>query len=235
MIDRRGDQLGKVLVCVHAVTIQHRGRATRSIDHNTHGHRLGQYKAQAGFEGSQEAGALDEEVAIASTPSSVRLVSSLLIDWVDDIEIILGLLRGVQIYEPDEVRIETSRSGDHKRQKTEITRKKIVEVAMFWILSRAACSIGRSRFLRLTHKVPLISFMLLPKRSCWSVRSMTKFRLSLSTNGCGKYASSSMSPRCLRLGPTPVTRICVRTVFPKDRNKAATCATAQSCDFAAPP
>jgi hypothetical protein len=51
-------------------------------------------------------------------------VSSLLIDWVDDIEIILGLLRGVQIYEPDEVRIETSRSGDHKRQKTEITRKR---------------------------------------------------------------------------------------------------------------
>ena len=57
MIDRRGDQLGKVLVCVHAVTIQHRGmiRATRSIDHDTHGHRLGQDKAQAGFEGSQEA------------------------------------------------------------------------------------------------------------------------------------------------------------------------------------
>ena len=42
MIDRRGDQLGKVLVRVHVVTIQHRGRATRSIDHNTHGHRLGQ-------------------------------------------------------------------------------------------------------------------------------------------------------------------------------------------------
>ena len=41
----------KVLVCVHAVTIQHRGRATRSIDHDTHGHhRLGQDKAQAGFE-----------------------------------------------------------------------------------------------------------------------------------------------------------------------------------------
>ena len=68
MIDRRFDQLGKVLVCVHAVTIQHRGRATRSIDHDTHGHRLGQDEAQAGFEGSQEAGALDEEVAIASTP-----------------------------------------------------------------------------------------------------------------------------------------------------------------------
>ena len=48
------------------------------------------------------------------------------IDWVDGIEIVLGLLRGVQIYEPNEVRIETSRSGDHKRQKTEITRKKIV-------------------------------------------------------------------------------------------------------------
>ena len=63
MIDRRGDQLGKVLVCVHAVTIQHRGRATRSIDHDTHGHRLGQDKAQAGFEGSQEARALDQEVA----------------------------------------------------------------------------------------------------------------------------------------------------------------------------
>ena len=131
MIDRRGDQLGKVLVCVHAVTIQHRGRATRSIDHDTHGHRLGQYKAQAGFEGSQEAGSLDEEVAIASTPSSVRLVSIPRIDWVDGIEVVLGLLRGVQIYEPNEVRIKTSRSGDHKRQKTDITRKQIVEVAMF--------------------------------------------------------------------------------------------------------
>ena len=32
MIERRSDQLGKVLVCVHAVTIQHRGRATRSIE-----------------------------------------------------------------------------------------------------------------------------------------------------------------------------------------------------------
>ena len=77
MIDRQFDQLGKVLVCVNAVTIRYRGRATRSIDHNTHGHRLGQDKAQAGFEGSQEAGALDEEIAIASTPSSVRLVSKL--------------------------------------------------------------------------------------------------------------------------------------------------------------
>ena len=61
MIDRQFDQLGKVLVCVNAVTIRHRGRATRSIDHNTHGHRLGQDKARAGFEGSQEAGALDED------------------------------------------------------------------------------------------------------------------------------------------------------------------------------
>jgi hypothetical protein len=63
VIDRRSDQLGEVLVCVHAVTIQYRGRATRSIDHDTHGHRLGQDKAQAGFEGSQEARALDQEVA----------------------------------------------------------------------------------------------------------------------------------------------------------------------------
>ena len=77
--------MGKVLVRVHAVTIQHRGRAARSIDHDTHGYRLGQYKAQTGFEGSQEAGSLDEEVAIASTPSSVRLASSLRIDWVDGI------------------------------------------------------------------------------------------------------------------------------------------------------
>ena len=103
MIDRRGDQLGKVLVCVHAVTVQHRG----------------------------EAGSLDEEVAIASTPSSVRLVSSLRIDWVDVIEIFFGLLRGVQIYEPNEVRIKTSRSGGHKRQKPEITLKQVVELAMF--------------------------------------------------------------------------------------------------------
>ena len=99
MIDRRGDQLGKVRVRVHAVTIQHRGRATRSIDHNTHGHRLGQYKAQTGFEGSQEAGSLDEEVAIASTPNSVRPAASLLIDWVDGIKIVFGLFRGVQIRE----------------------------------------------------------------------------------------------------------------------------------------
>ena len=56
VIDRQFDQLGKVLVvCVSAVTIRHRGRATRSIDHNTHGHRLCQDKAQAGFEVSQEA------------------------------------------------------------------------------------------------------------------------------------------------------------------------------------
>ena len=39
-----------------------------------------------------------------------------------------SLLRGVQIYEPNEVRIETSRSGDHKRQKTDIIRKKIDDV-----------------------------------------------------------------------------------------------------------
>ena len=57
VIDRRGDELAKVLVCVHAVTMQHRG----------------------------EAGSLDEEVAIASTPSSVRLVCSLHIHWVDGI------------------------------------------------------------------------------------------------------------------------------------------------------
>ena len=76
----------------------------------THGHRLGQNKAQTGFQGSQEARALDEEYGI---------------------EIVLGLLRGVQIYEPNEVRVKTSRSGDHKRQKTDITRKKIVELAMF--------------------------------------------------------------------------------------------------------
>ena len=79
-------------MCVHAVTIQHRGRANRSIDHDTHGHRLGQDKAQAGFEGSQQARALDQEVAITSPPSSVRLVSSLRIDWVGGIEIVLGLL-----------------------------------------------------------------------------------------------------------------------------------------------
>ena len=101
--------MGEVLVCLHAGTIQRRGRATRSIDHDTHGHRLGQNKAQTGFEGSQEARALDEEVAISSKPSSVHLVSSLRIDWVDGIEIVLGLLRGVQIYEPNEV---AGRKGD---------------------------------------------------------------------------------------------------------------------------
>ena len=62
MIDRRGDQLGKVLVCVHAVTIQHRGRATRSIDHDTHGHRLGQHKARV-----QPSHTVKHEVCITKT------------------------------------------------------------------------------------------------------------------------------------------------------------------------
>ena len=39
-------------------------------------------RAQTGFEGSQEARALDQEVAITSPPSSVRLVSSRQIDCV---------------------------------------------------------------------------------------------------------------------------------------------------------
>ena len=43
-------------------------------------------RAQTGFEGSQEARALDKEVAITSTPSSVRLVSGLCIERVDGIE-----------------------------------------------------------------------------------------------------------------------------------------------------
>ena len=59
------------------------------------------------------------------------LVSSLRIDWVDGIEIVLGLLRGVQIYEPNEVRIKMSRSEDHNRQKPDITRKKIVEACVY--------------------------------------------------------------------------------------------------------
>ena len=37
-----GKGASTVLLCFHAVTIQQRGRATRSIDHDTHGHRLGQ-------------------------------------------------------------------------------------------------------------------------------------------------------------------------------------------------
>ena len=73
----------------------------------------------------------NSRIAITSTPSSVRLVSSLRIDWVDGIEIVLGLLRGVQIYEPNEVRIKTSRSGDHKRQKTDIAWAEVVVLAMF--------------------------------------------------------------------------------------------------------
>ena len=88
-------------------------------------------RAQTGFEGSQEARALDEEFAITSTPSSVRLVSILSIDRVDGIEICLALLRGVQIYEPNEVRIKMSRSEDHNRQKPDITRKKIVEACVY--------------------------------------------------------------------------------------------------------
>ena len=46
VIDRQFDQLEKVLVCVNVVTIRHRGRATRSIDHNTHGHHLHQDQAK---------------------------------------------------------------------------------------------------------------------------------------------------------------------------------------------
>ena len=61
VIDRRSDQLGKAFVCLHACTVRHRGRATLSIDHDTHGRHLGQNKAQAGFEGSQEARALNQE------------------------------------------------------------------------------------------------------------------------------------------------------------------------------
>ena len=72
MIDRRGNQLGEVLVCLHAGTIQRRGRATRSIDHDTHSHRLGQNKAQTGFKGGQETRALDEEFAITATPGMCR-------------------------------------------------------------------------------------------------------------------------------------------------------------------
>ena len=41
-------------------------------------------------------------------PGSVRLVSVLSIDRVDGVEICFGLLRGVQIYKTDEVRIKTS-------------------------------------------------------------------------------------------------------------------------------
>ena len=37
----------------------------------------------------------------------------------------------MQIYETNEVRIKTSRSGGHKRQETDITREDIVEGAMF--------------------------------------------------------------------------------------------------------
>ena len=51
-------------------------------------------------------------------PPRVRLP----IDRVDCIELGLRLLRGVQIYEPNEVRIKTSRSGGHNRQETDITR-----------------------------------------------------------------------------------------------------------------
>ena len=47
-------------------------------------------------------------LAIASTPGSARPVSILSIDRVDGIEIGLGLPRGVQIYETNEVRIKTS-------------------------------------------------------------------------------------------------------------------------------
>ena len=66
----------------------------------------------------------------------VHLVSILSIDRVDGIEICLALLRGVQIYEPNEVRIKTSRSEDHKRQRPDITRKKIVEGCVMMMVKR---------------------------------------------------------------------------------------------------
>ena len=50
-------------------------RQRRTTD--THGHRLGQDKAQAGFEGSQEARALDQEVAITSPPSNTEHTTQL--------------------------------------------------------------------------------------------------------------------------------------------------------------
>ena len=67
------------------------GQATRSIIMTrmaTALCHLGQNKAQTGFKGGQETRALDEEFAITSTPGSVRLLSSLRIDWVDGIEIV---------------------------------------------------------------------------------------------------------------------------------------------------
>ena len=45
------------------------------------------------------------------------------IDRVEGCEIFLGLPLGVQIYDTNEVRMQTSRSGGHKRQKTDIARK----------------------------------------------------------------------------------------------------------------
>ena len=60
-----------------------------------------------------------------------RCLGQVSIDRVDGIEVGFGLLRGVQIYEPNEVRIKTSRSEDHKRQKPDITRKKIVEACVY--------------------------------------------------------------------------------------------------------
>ena len=41
---------------------------------------------------------------------------------------------GDVLYETNEVRIKTSRSGGHKRQETDITRKKVVKVTMFFDL-----------------------------------------------------------------------------------------------------
>ena len=64
---------------------------------------------------------------MGSAPSrvcnSVPLMSVFGIDRVDGCEIFLGLLLGVQIYDTNEVRMQTSRSGGHKRQKTDIARK----------------------------------------------------------------------------------------------------------------
>ena len=56
MIDCRGNQVGNACVCLHAGPIRHWGRATRSVDHDAHGHRLRQNQAQTGFEGSGQVG-----------------------------------------------------------------------------------------------------------------------------------------------------------------------------------
>ena len=68
MFDRRRDQLGNACLGLHACTIRHRGRATRTVDQYTHGRHLDQNEVETGFECSQEARALERRWVLWKIP-----------------------------------------------------------------------------------------------------------------------------------------------------------------------